>query len=151
MHQRRRLLPRPGAGIASHFVGDLTLRVCGPIDPTTAWQRYAEPRLWSTWAPHIRGVDYALDRLHTGTSGAVIGPLGLRLPFTIDAIDEENRTWSWTVQLRTRGHALVTVDLDHGVEAGGTGTATWLRLRGAWPVILAYAPVSRWALRYLVR
>lgn len=132
-------------------MGELTLRVAGPIDPATAWRRYAEPRLWSTWAPHIGGVEYELDRLHTGTSGVVIGPMGLRVPFTVDVVDEPNRSWSWTVRLRVAGHAVVTVDLAHGVEAQGLGTATWLRLRGAWPVIVAYAPVSRWALRFLVR
>ncbi len=132
-------------------MGELTQRVTGPVDPETAWRRYVEPRLWSTWAPHIRGVEYDLDRLHTRTSGAVIGPMGLRVPFTVDAVDEPNRTWSWTVQFLVRGCALVTVDLAHGVESQGLGTATWLRLRGAWPVIVAYAPVSRWALRFLVR
>lgn len=132
-------------------MGEVRLRVSGSVDPATAWRRYAEPRLWSTWAPHIHGVDYALERLHSGTSGVVIGPLGLRVPFTIDAVDEEARQWSWTVQLRVRASAVVTVDLAHGVEAEGSGTTTWLRLRGAWPIIVAYAPVSRWALRFLVR
>ncbi len=132
-------------------MGELTLRATGPIDATTAWRRYAEPRLWSAWAPHIRGVNYVPARLHTGEGGEVIGPLGLRVPFRIDAVDEEARTWSWTVWLRARGLTLVTVDLAHGVEAQGLGSTTWLRLRGAWPVIVAYAPISRWALRYLVR
>jgi len=132
-------------------MGELTMRVAGPVDPATAWQRYAEPRLWSTWAPHIRGVDYDADRLHAGTSGVVIGPMGARVPFTIDAVDEPRRTWSWTVRPRLAGRAVVSIDLAHGVEARGLGPATWLKLRGPWPVIVAYAPVARWALRFLVR
>ncbi len=96
-------------------MGELTLRATGPIDATKAWRRYAEPRLWSAWAPHIRSVNYVPARLHTGEGGEVIGPLGLRVPFRIDAVDEEARTWSWTVWLRARGLTLVTVDLAHGV------------------------------------
>ncbi len=114
------------------------------------WRRYAEPALWATWAPHIRGVDYPLARLLADTAGTVCGPLGLRVPFTVDAIDEQSKTWAWTVHLRLWGRAMVTVSLAHGVEEHGEGCATWLRLHGAWPVVLGYAPVAWYAMRRLV-
>ncbi|MGB3827672.1 MAG: hypothetical protein WA962_02765 [Ornithinimicrobium sp.] len=132
-------------------MGELTLRASGPVDPSRAWQRYAEPARWADWAPHLRGVDYPLPRLRANTAGQVCGPWGLRVPFTVERCDEASRTWSWTVHLRVREADVVTVALAHGVVADEGGCATWLRLRGRWPVILGYAPIAQLALRRLVR
>lgn len=114
------------------------------------WRRYADPGLWSTWAPHIHGVDYRLTRLQADVSGTVCGPLGLRVPFTIADVDEASKTWAWTVHLRLRDRTVVTVALAHGVEKRGEGCETWLRLDGAWPVVMGYAPIARYALGRLV-
>ncbi len=127
------------------------MRSGGPADAALVWQRYVEPKLWSSWAPHIRSVQYSMPRLQANTTGAVCGPLGLRVPFTVDAVDEQSRTWSWTVHLRIRGRNVLTMALAHGVESDGTGCLTWLRLRGRWPVVVGYAPAARFALRRLVR
>ena len=80
----------------------------------------------------------------------------MRVPFTVDAVDEQGKTWAWTVRLRVRDRDIVTLALAHGVlergvEADGKGSATWLRLQGAWPVVLGYAPIASYALRRLVR
>lgn len=132
-------------------MGEVRLRVAGPADPQVVWDRYAEPVRWATWSPQIRGVTYGRDRIRAGTCGEVRGPLGLAVPFTVDAVDERSMTWSWTVRLRVAGADLISVDLDHGVAAAGSGATTWLHLRGAWPVIVGYAPIARFALWRLLR
>ncbi|EFC84765.1 hypothetical protein FrEUN1fDRAFT_2082 [Parafrankia sp. EUN1f] len=46
----------------------------------------------------------------------------------------------------------VRLELDHGVDAClDGGTAAWVRITAPAPVIRAYAPLARAALRHLVR
>lgn len=104
------------------------------------------PALWSTWSPHIRGVDYPGERLRAATSGRVRGPFELRVAFTVDEVDEAARTWSWTVHV-----GRIAVVLRHGVQAVDGGSRTWLRIDGPGPLLAAYAPVARFALGRLVR
>ncbi|RJK93874.1 SRPBCC family protein [Vallicoccus soli] len=123
----------------------------GPQAPDVAWERYARPALWSTWAPQIRAVECDAPRLVAGARGSVVAavpsPVAVRLPFTVTDVDEPGRTWSWTV-----GPRVLPLHLQHGVEpAEGGGSSTWLVLHGPWPVIAAYAPLARLALRRLVR
>lgn len=121
----------------------------GPAPVQVVWERYADPTRWADWAPHVRGVEVDVHgedvRLQPGLSGRVRGPMGLRVPFVVTAVDEERRTWSWTVRA-----PLVTVHLDHTLAEVSDGTVAGLVLRGPWPVIRAYRPVARWALRRLV-
>lgn len=105
-----------------------------------------EPARWPGWAPYIRGVDVAAERVAPGVAGRVRGPLGLRAAFVVTAVDEPRRTWSWDVRLGP-----VRLHLDHGVEAHARGCATWLAVRGPGPVVLVYLPVARFSLRRLVR
>ncbi len=123
----------------------LNLRATGPVGPELAWQRYVEPRRWTSWSPQLRRVEYGPSRLETGTAGRVVGPLGVWLGFWVEDVDEPARTWTWVVR---RGP--VSVVLQHGVEAAGSGSRTWLALRGPAPVVLAYAPIARVALGRLV-
>lgn len=124
----------------------LTHTVRGPLDVATAWERYARPVLWSTWAPQITGVDTAAGRLAAGVTGRVRGPLGVALPFEVLDVDETARTWSW----RVRAGPLAVV-LEHGVRPDGDGTATWLRISAPAALAVAYLPVAHLALRRLVR
>jgi hypothetical protein len=125
------------------------VRVTGPVAPARAWERYADPARWAGWAPQIRRV--VLDgaggaRIAPGLRGRVHGPAGLRVDFVVTAVDEAARTWSWTARLGP-----VRLHLDHGVAADPRGTATTLVVDGPAPVVLAYLPVTRLALRRLVR
>lgn len=122
-----------------------TLTVDGDADPALAWERYAVPARWRDWSPQISGVEYPAARLSAGTGGRVRGLGVLALPFTVDAVDEAARTWSWRVRLGP-----VRLRLDHGVRTHGTGCRTVLRLTGPAPVVLGYAPLARVALRGLV-
>jgi len=135
------------------------MAVAGPADPATAWERYADPALWPTWSPQIRAVRTASSRLATGTTGTVLGWGGLELPFVVEAVDEGARTWVWRVRPVRALHAplpdalsaLGSLRLRHAVgPADGGGALTTLEVAGAVPVVLAYAPAARWALRRLV-
>lgn len=121
----------------------VTLRTRGSAAPDTAWERYADLRQWSDWSPQITGVEAASMVLQPGLTGRVVGPLGIRVPFEVLSVGD--RRWTWEVRppgLRLR--------LEHGVEADGEGSATWLRMRGPAPVVLGYAPLALLALRRLV-
>ena len=130
-------------------MGELNLKARGPADVALAWERYADPGLWSTWAPQIQRVDTDMSRLRAGGQGVVRAgvlphpTLGIR--FSVLDVDEEARSWVWKVNLGP-----VRLVLEHGVEPEGTGSITSLRLRGPLPVLLAYAPVARFALGRLV-
>ena len=127
----------------------ISLSVRGAADPATVWERYADTRAWSSWAPQISRVELP------GADGHRIAPRlrgrvhvvgGLRVPFEITAVDHEAMTWSWRVRVGP-----VTMGLVHRVAAHGGGTRTTLDLDGPLPVVAGYAPLARLALRRLVR
>jgi hypothetical protein len=124
----------------------LTLHATGSAAPHEVWERYAQPQRWSSWSPQIRHVRTSADRIETGLTGRVIGPLRVAIDFTIDDVDEAERKWAWHV---TTGP--IRLDLHHSVAPHGDGTTTALRLNGPAPVILGYASVAQWALHRLVR
>lgn len=128
----------------------LLLRARGDAPAALAWERYADLDLWPTWSPHLRRAetDDGRRRLAAGLTGTVRGVGGVRARFVVDAVDASARAWRWTVRA---GPARLV--LDHGVlaEDDGTGSGTWLRLRGPAPLVLPYAPVARHALGRLVR
>ena len=127
----------------------LTLEARGSLDVHSAWERYADPDLWSTWSPQIQRVERSTPRLATGTTGTVRAGLlprpTLPVPFTVEEVDEARREWTWSAHLGP-----VTLHLDHGVVARGTGSSTWLRVSGPAVVVLPYLPVARLALGRLV-
>ncbi len=112
-------------------------------------ERYADPGLWSTWAPQIQRVDTGMERLTVGGTGTVraglaVGPR-LPVPFEVLEVDEPAMQWCWRAHLGP-----VSLRLEHGVTAHDRGSATCLRVHGPLPVILGYAPVARFALTRLV-
>lgn len=127
----------------------LTLETHGSLDVESAWERYADPDLWSTWSPQIQRVERSTPRLVTGTTGTVRAGLlprpTLPVPFTVEHVDEARREWTWRAHLGP-----VTLHLDHGVVARGSGSGTWLRVSGPAVVVLPYLPVARLALGRLV-
>ena len=134
-------------------MASVTVRVQGDAPVDLAWERYADPALWSTWSPQIQRVDTAMTRLSAGASGTVRAGLlphpTLGVPFEVLEVDEPTRTWTWRVRLAPGG--LVRLHLEHGVEAHGDGSATWLHVTGPAPVVVAYAPLARLAMTRLVR
>lgn len=128
------------------LVGSVRVAAGGPLDADAVWARYTAPAAWPGWAPHLRSVDYPHDVVRPGTAGRVTGVGGLVAVFRIDTVDEDERTWSWSVRsgpLRLR--------LEHGVQDdGATGSTAWVRVHGPRPVVLVYAPLARWSLGRLV-
>lgn len=90
-------------------------------------------------------------RIAAGARGAVRGPAGLRADVVVEEVDEERRTWSWSVVLARPGVPGVRLHLDHAVAPAPGGCSTSLVLTGPAPVVLGYAPAAWWALRRLVR
>jgi polyketide cyclase/dehydrase/lipid transport protein len=126
-------------------MGALTLQARGRLPVDLAWERYADPQQWPNWAPQIRRVD-AVGRLRPGMTGRVYSYVPPGLAFTVLAVDARHRTWSWRVKLGP-----LTLTLEHGVRQGPHGgSETWLRLHGPMPLLLAYAPLARYALGRLV-
>lgn len=97
-------------------------------------------------APGGGAAAVAQGRIVPGLRGRIRGPFPLAVRFVITAVDEVERTWSWRVRVGP-----LWLRLDHGVDAClDGGTAAWLRITAPAPVIRAYAPVARAALRHLV-
>ncbi|MGY1822549.1 SRPBCC family protein [Geodermatophilus sp. SYSU D00079] len=125
----------------------LTLHATGPEPPAEVWERYAVPARWPGWAPQITAVEFPVARLASGSRGRVRTPLGLALPFVVDAVDEAARRWSWTVSVGP-----VRLRLLHWVAEGPDGgSTTGLRIDGPAPLVLGYAPLARLAIGRLVR
>ena len=93
----------------------------------------------------IRG-NGATFKLPAGTTGKVRGPLGVSADFVVDAVDEQARTWSWTVRRWP-----LTLRLTHAVRRRPGGSMTSLTVEGPLPVVALYAPLARFALGRLVR
>jgi hypothetical protein len=130
-------------------MASLRLHAHGTAPADTAWERYADPALWPTWAPQIQRVDTAMQRLVPGGSGTVRAGLlphpTLGIAFRVLTVDEAAREWSWEA-----GLGPVHLRLEHGVTERADGSGTWLRVHGPLPVVVAYAPVARFALGRLV-
>lgn len=143
---------RGAARSAARLLHRTSLRTgaSGTASPQVAWERYAQPALWSTWSPQIRAVDFPA-RIAPGVRGVVHGPAGLRADAVVEAVDEERRTWSWSVVLTRPAVPGARVHLVHSVSSAPGGCTTSLVLTGPAPVVLGYAPAARWALGRLVR
>lgn len=127
----------------------LTLRAHGPASVEEVWERYARPALWSSWSPQISRVEVDAERLSSGLTGRVVGPVGVFVDFTVETWDEAAHEWAWTV--RPAGWDRLTLALEHGVLERDDGAATWLRLRGPLPLVVGYAGPARLALHRLVQ
>jgi hypothetical protein len=127
-----------------------TLQVRGSRAPDDVWDRYVRPARWPEWSPQIRSVRYAHERLRPGTSGTVVGPVGLTVPFDVLDVDETDpgaRSWTWAARL-----GAWRVRMRHEVRPlPDGGTVTRWRVEGPAPVLAAYAPLAWVALRRLVR
>jgi len=128
-------------------VGKLDLRITlharGDAPPEVVWERYADLRRWSQWSPQVSAVESSGTTLKKGLTGTVIGPLGIEVPFEV--VEVGIRSWAWVVHW-----AGLDLHLDHKVLPFGGGAETELHMRGPAPVVVAYAPFARIALRRLV-
>lgn len=125
--------------------GDAVLiEATGPRSAEQVWRLYTHPSTWPTWAPQISSVHGVADPIGSGDRGVVHGPLLLRVPFVIEAVDDSAHRWTWRV-----GVGPLAVVLDHGVDQLPTGCRAWAEVHAPYPLVLPYSPFARLALRRL--
>ncbi len=123
-----------------------TLRASGSASPEIAWQRYVELAQWSSWAPHIIGVEAEGTYLRIGLTGVVRVVGGLGVPFTVTAVDHSAMTWSWIARVTS-----LVLTLTHTVAPAAEGTTTTLAMEGPALLVYSYLPLAEIALLRLVR
>jgi hypothetical protein len=91
-------------------------------------------------------VDLSAPRLAAGATGRLHAPMGVSIPFTVDAVDEAGRRWSWTIRV-----GLLKMRLENWVAEGPDGgSVAGMRVNGPGPLVTAYAGQARAALERLV-
>lgn len=142
-----RTLPvAPRARGACRLTSLLTYTASSTAPPATAWRLYAEPRRWSSWAPHVRGAwGLGHPEVRAGARGAV-RLLGL-IPVPARVTSKgPGRSWSWRVG---------PVELVHRVEARAGGCVVALDILAPAPLEAAlrrtYGPLTAMLLRNLAR
>jgi polyketide cyclase/dehydrase/lipid transport protein len=121
-------------------VTTLKIRARGPASKYEIWARYQDPARWPSWSPHIKNVD-AEGPLTPRLEGELETSFGARARFEVLEVDDPAMRWTWKVRL---GPA--SLEIEHDVSEGYAAVT----LHGAAPVVFAYAPFARRALRRLV-
>lgn len=124
--------------VDGRWTGVRRVVVTGPADVDVAWQRYACPQLWARCAAHIREVRCTHDRLQSGMTGVVVGPMRSRVRFEVIVVDPPTRSWQWRVHAGP-----VTVTMWHDLSASESGTRAGLTMHGPLVLLAAYLPVAR--------
>jgi hypothetical protein len=110
------------------------------------WERYAVPTSWPDWLPQITGVDLSTPRLSAGAKGKLHAPMGVSIPFTVDSVDEQARTFAWTIRI-----GLLKLRLENWVHDGEDGGAVaGMRVNGPGPLVGAYVGQAQASLERLV-
>jgi hypothetical protein len=127
-------------------MGTRSLEVTGARDPAVVWERYAVPGSWPEWLPQITGVDLSTPRLSAGATGKLHAPMGVSIPFTVDSVDEDGRSFAWTIRV-----GLLKLRLENWVHDGPDGGAVaGMRVNGPGPLVSAYAGQAQASLERLV-
>jgi len=127
-------------------MGTRSLEVTGARDPAAVWERYAVPGSWPEWLPQITGVDLSTPRLSAGATGKLHAPMGVSIPFTVDSVDEDGRSFAWTIRV-----GLLKLRLENWVHDGPDGGAVaGMRVNGPGPLVSAYAGQAQASLERLV-
>jgi len=122
------------------------LEVTGARDPAAVWERYAVPGSWPEWLPQIERVELSTPRLTAGATGKLHAPMGVSIPFTVDSVDEDGRTFTWTIRF-----GLFKLRLENWVNGGPDGGAVaGMRVHGPGPLVSGYAGQAKAALERLV-
>jgi hypothetical protein len=109
--------------------------------PDEVWRLLVEVENWPRWGPTVSQVrlDHSGGRIHEGSTGMVVPPIGVPLPFRVTDFVEGHR-WSW----RVAGVPATS----HRVEAVGAGARVTFGVPWWAP---AYLAVCELALRRLER
>ena len=127
-------------------MGTRELEVTGARDPAAVWERYAVPGSWPEWLPQIERVDLSTPRLAAGATGKLHAPMGVSIPFTVDSVDDDGRTFAWTIRV-----GLLKLRMENWVHDGpGGGAVAGMRVNGPGPLVSAYAGQAKSSLERLV-
>ena len=127
-------------------MGTRSVEVSGPLAAGAVWERYAVPGSWPEWLPQISSVDLSAPRLAPGAKGKLHAPMGVSIPFAVDSVDEQGRTFAWTIRV-----GLLTLRLENWVHDGPDGGAVaGMRVSGPGPLVNAYAGQAQASLERLV-
>jgi uncharacterized protein YndB with AHSA1/START domain len=109
--------------------------------PDEVWRLLVEVENWPRWGPTVSQVrlDHSGGRIHEGSTGMVVPPIGVPLPFRVTDFVEGHR-WSW----RVAGVPATS----HRIEAVGAGTRVTFGVPWWAP---AYLAICELALRRLER
>jgi uncharacterized protein YndB with AHSA1/START domain len=112
-----------------------------PAPAAELWRLLVEVDQWPRWGPTISQVrlDHSGDRIHEGSTGVVVPPIGVPLPFRVTEL-VEGRRWSWRV-------AGIPATSHHVEEVGLAGRVSF----GVPLWAPAYLAVCELALRRLER
>jgi hypothetical protein len=122
----------------------LSVQASSDASPAAVWALLAEPKRWSSWAPHIRGaVGLGTPEVQLGRRGVVFVLPGVVVPVRVSA-KSEGRSWEWTTG---------PMRFLHRVEPHGDGSLITLELSGP-PrlervVAFGYGPIIRRVIRRL--
>lgn len=127
-------------------MGTRSVEVDGPLGAGAVWERYAVPGSWPDWLPQITAVELSTPRLEAGAKGKLRAPMGVSIPFTVESVDEEARSFAWTIRV-----GLLKLRLENWVSDGADGGAVaGMRVNGPGPLVNAYAGQAQGALERLV-
>ena len=77
------------------------------------WRLITDTLTWPLWGPSVRAVDCRERFIQAGFAGRIRTPLGIWLPFAIEAFEPE-QYWDWRVAgVVATGHRVTPVDPHH--------------------------------------
>lgn len=123
-----------------------TLEATGPLAPDEVWERFAVPARWPEWEAQVQRVELSTERLAPGATGRLHVGYGVALSFTVDAVDEAARRFTWTVKA---GLLKLRLELSVAAASGGGSTAR-MTASGPGPLVAGYAGQSQASLQRAV-
>ncbi|BBO71948.1 hypothetical protein DSCA_58780 [Desulfosarcina alkanivorans] len=73
------------------------------------WRLITDTRSWPHWGPSVRAVDCGDRFIHAGSSGRILTPIGIWVPFSAETFDP-GRYWDWRVGgLAATGHRVAPI------------------------------------------
>lgn len=120
---------------------NVRIRRRGPAGKYEMWARCRDPERWPSWLALVRGVR-ARGLLRPGLEGELVLVGRLRVSFDVLDVDDVGTTWTRLVRLGP-----FRLRIEQRVDEG----FAWILATGAFPLVLAYAPLARRSLSRLLR
>ena len=77
------------------------------VSPADAWDLLTDTEKWPLWGPSVKRVSCSDRHIRQGSTGRVLIPTGIRLPFVVTEYEHES-FWTWKVAgITATGHRLI--------------------------------------------